>query len=468
MINSHLFKPVLAVLIFLVNVNTYSQNSFAIKNVNIITMTEPNQVIPNATIVITDNKISTINGSIPKGTKILDAKGKWLMPGFIDMHVHLFTDGSISPKPPLQPHDIIVNTQDVMTPFIANGVTTVFELGSKMETFGQKSEVEKGYVIGPRIVLTYLIDGGNGKGRRANTAEEGRQFVKTAKIEGYHFIKVYDNLNIETYQAILDEAGKNGIKVIGHIPDIFQGKLKDAFVPNFGMAAHAEEFSNHSDSFKLEDAKNYAAIAKANGTWLSPTLTTMVWIANQKHTLDSIKKSPYLKYVHPLLQSRWLTANNYNKDATEEDALYYDNMVAFHFKLVNEFKKAGVPIVTGTDVGVSGVIPGFSLHDELALLVKAGLTNEEALASATQLPAKWLGIEKQLGTIEKDKIADLILLDENPLVNIGNTRKIAGVIVNGKWLDKNSLQKMMADLAQRNTANKDKYEWKKIIQKKPN
>jgi imidazolonepropionase-like amidohydrolase len=126
-------------------------------------------------------------------TKIIDGKGKWLMPGFIDMHVHLFADVSISKKLPTEKPDITVSIQDVMTPYIANGVTTVLDLNSSMETFGQKKAVDKGYVTGPRIALAYLIDGGSGRGKRANTAEEGRQLVKVAKTEGYDFIKVYSS-----------------------------------------------------------------------------------------------------------------------------------------------------------------------------------------------------------------------------------------------------------------------------------
>jgi hypothetical protein len=290
--------------------------------------------------------------------------------------------------------------------------------------------------------------------------------VKNAKVEGYDFIKVYSKLNIETYHAIIDEANKQGLKTIGHIPNAFQGKLEQAFIPHFGMVAHAEEFSKNSDSFSEKDALKFAKLSKDNDTWLSPTLTTMVWIAKQSHSVDSIKNLSSLKYVHPLLQSKWLTANNYIKNSSPENVTYIDNMVKFHFQLVKAFKDAGVPIVAGTDAGVSGVVAGFSLHDELELLVQAGLTPQEALNSATLLSAQWLGIEKQIGSIEIGKFADLILLEENPLTDIKNTRKIAGVFVNGNWLDKTELNEMLTDLANRNTAEKDKFDWKTFINKR--
>ncbi len=439
---------------------------YVIKNVNVITMTSTNAVINNATVVISENRIESINGTIPKKAKIIDGKGKWLIPGLIDMHVHLATDSYFGPKLPTQTPDLAFNTQDMMTPIIANGVTTVWDLNATMETFAQKKEIEKGYIIGPRMALAALINGGTGQGRIANTAEEGRIAVRNAKTEGYDFIKVYSKLNVETYSAIIDEAQKLGLKTIGHIPNAFQGKLEQAFTPHFGMVAHAEEFSKHSENFSLQDAQKFAKLAKNNGTWLSPTLITMVWIAKQTHSIENIKTSQTLKYVHPLLQSKWLTANNYVKNATPENTVYFDNMVQFHFQLIKAFRDAGVPIVAGTDAGVSGVVAGFAMHDELELLVQAGLTPQEALNSATILPAQWMGIDKQIGTIETGKLADLLLLDENPLTDIKNTRKIAGVFVNGKWLDKPKINAILADLASRNTADKDKFDWKTIISKK--
>lgn len=463
--NYLVFFMSLLIFSFLKPVKGYSQKqtTYVIKNVNVITMTSSNAIINNATVIVYENRIESINGRIPKNAKIIDGKGKWLIPGLIDAHVHLPTDAYFGQKFATQKPDLTFNAQDVMTPIIANGVTTVLDLDSKMETFGQKKAIEKGYVIGPRIALAALINGGNGQGRIANTAEEGRLMVKNAKFEGYDFIKVYSKLNMETYNAIIDEANKQGLKTIGHIPNAFQGKLEQAFIPHFGMVAHAEEFSKNSVSFSEQDAVKFAKLSKDNDTWLSPTLTTMLWIAKQTHSVDSIKNLSSLKYVHPLLQSKWLTANNYVKNSSPENVTYFDNMVKFHFQLVKAFKDAGVPIVAGTDAGVSGVVAGFSLHDELELLVQAGLTPQEALNSATLLSAQWLGIEKQIGSIEIGKFADLILLEDNPFTDIKNTRKIAGVFVNGNWLDKKKLNGMLTDLANRNTAEKDKFDWKIFI-----
>lgn len=116
-------------------------------------------------------------------------------------------------------------------------------------------------------------------------------------------------------------------------------------------------------------------------------------------------------------------------------------------------------MVAGTDAGSSGVVWGFSLHDELELLVDAGLTSQEALVAATRLPASWLGIDKQLGTVEVGKFADLILLDADPLADIRHSRMINGVFVNGRWLDKDEIAGMLSDLSKRNAAASESFDW---------
>jgi imidazolonepropionase-like amidohydrolase len=435
---------------------------YLIKHVNLVTLSASNEVILDAQVLISDGIIKSINGDFPKGVEAIDAQGKWLIPGLVDAHVHLPTDGYLGPKRPTQVPDISFDPQDLFTPFLATGVTTVWDLNSTMETYAFKKAIEKGYLIGPRIVLSALVNGGQGTGRIANTEEEGRAIVRNAKVEGYDLIKLYSNLTPEVFLAMIDESRKQGIKALGHIPNAFHGKLDQGFVPGFGIVAHAEEFSKHSESFSSGDAANFADLSKRNGTWLIPTLTTMDWIASQTHSLDRLQNLPTLQYMHPLLQSKWLTANTYSRNATPERAAKFDAMLNFHILLIRAFKEAGVPILAGTDAGVSGLVPGFSLHDELELLVQAGLSPEEALRSATQLPAQWLGLDGQMGSIEVGKRADLLLLEANPLLDITHTRKIAGVFVNGRWFDKLRLEAMLTDLADRNTKNKPNFDWNSL------
>lgn len=444
--------------------SSHQETVYAIKNVNIIPMTKENKLIKNATIVLKDKKILTINKPIPNNATIIDGKGKWLIPGLIDMHVHNLADGPYKSYPTRGPA-IHFDTQNFMTLYIANGVTTVFELSARAEHIGQRNEIIRGDVIGPRIALAALIDGNNAN-MTAKIPSEGRQAVRIAKGEGYEFIKVYSQLNIETYKAIIDEAKKQGMKVVGHIPNAFDGKpTNDFFVPHFGLIAHAEELSKQAEDFSLQKAQEFARLAKENGTWLIPNLSNLVYIAKQARSLDSVRNLKSFKFVHPLMQSKWIVSNQYNQGTNAKRIAYFDKLVDFHLKIIKAFKKEGVPMVAGTDAGTSGIVWGFSLHDELKLLVEAGLTNEEALASATQLGAEWLEIDDKIGTIETGKFADLILLDKNPLDNINNTRKIAGVFVNGKWIDKNKIDEMLSDVEEWNNTNKGKYNWKEVLRK---
>lgn len=442
--------------------NLQEITTYAIKNVNVIPMTKENKVIENATVVVKENKIFSINNSIPENATIIDGTDKWLIPGLIDMHVHTLADGSPFVIYPTKGPLVSYNTQYNMTPYIANGVTTVFDLGARTEHFGQRNEIIRGNIIGPRIALAKVI-GGKKSNPIAKNPSDGRNAVRFAKEEGYEFIKVYTWLNEETFKAVIDEAEKQNMKVVGHIPVAFEGKpAKDLFVPNFGLIAHAEELSKQTDDFSYEKAQEFARLAKENGTWLIPNLINMISISEQAKSLKNIKNLQGFKYVHPLMQSKWLTSNGYY-GASEKLIEYYNKLYDFHILIVKAFKEAGVPMVAGTDSGISGIIWGFSLHNELKLLVGAGLTNEEALASATRLGAEWLEIGDKLGTIETGKFADLVLLEENPLDNISNTRKILGVFVNGKWIDRSKIDIMLSDIEKWNNDNKEKYDWKELL-----
>lgn len=197
----------------------HQQQVFAIRNVNIIPMTSENKIIENATVIIKDKKIVSINKPIPDTAEIIEGEGKWLIPGLIDMHVHSLADVNFGSTYPTKGATLFFDLQDVMTPFVANGVTTILDLNSRVEHFGQRNEITKETVIGPRMALAALIDGGDAWGRVVNTPADGRQAVRCAKVDGYDFIKVYSHLNAETFKAIVDEANIQGLKVVGHIPN---------------------------------------------------------------------------------------------------------------------------------------------------------------------------------------------------------------------------------------------------------
>ena len=432
---------------------------YAIRNVNIVSMANGNEVLKSATLVVREGRIASINQMIPPDAKIIEGRGRWVIPGLVDMHVHNIADLSFRENFPTRGATLYLDTQDFMWLYVANGVTTAFELGARVEHFGQRNEIIKGRIIGPRLALAIPIDGGKGQGNMANSPEEGRQTVRIAKAQGYEFIKPYSNLNVETFTAIVEEAKVQGMKVVGHIPNAFRGSLHEALHSPF-MVAHAEEFTKHAVEFSDLEAHNFAQLAKSNGIWLTPTLTVMESIADQSRSLDGIRSLPSLKYVHPLLQSKWLTVNRYFKEEDTGHSGLLRRKVEFNMRLVEAFRAAGVPMVAGTDAGVSGVVWGFALHDELELLVKAGLTNEEALAAATSLPAQWLGLGDRIGSVEVGKYADLVLLDANPLDNIANTRKIAGVFAAGRWVPSEEIDIALADLARRNSRDKEKFDWK--------
>jgi hypothetical protein len=207
--------------------------TYVIRNVNIIPMTASKELINNATVIIQNRKIVAINEAIPNNATIIEGKGKWLLPGLIDMHVHNLADVNFSNNFPTKGATLFTNNQDFMSLYITNGVTTVLELSARVEHFGQRNEIIKGNVIGPRVAMAFLIDGGEDSGNNANTPEEGRQTVRIAKAQGYEFIKVYSRLNQATFNAIVQEAQKQGMKVVGHIPNVFRGKTGGGFYSKF-------------------------------------------------------------------------------------------------------------------------------------------------------------------------------------------------------------------------------------------
>jgi len=431
-----------------------------ITDVTVLPMTPDAAPLTHVTVTLGNGRIEAITpgsaAKLPPGARPIDGRGKWLMPGFADMHMHLENDrmGRLHVGDPTLP-DGTFELEDALTPYLANGVLQIFNLSSMAETIGQRVEVESGRVIGPHIATAAMIDGSPpmwplGMTRAAATPEDGRQAVRDAKAEGYEFIKVYSKLTLETFTAIVDEARQQKMRVVGHIPQRGKGITDKFFIPGFDLVAHAEEFAQHTDPPDHAAIPRYVEMAKRNGTWLIATLSLDERIVEEIRDPDSLKRRDELRYMHPRAYDMVINGNPYIKDRSEGRIQYVQNVVDFNCPLVKAFTEAGVPVLTGTDAPVPGVAPGFALHDEFEALSKCGMSNMQILESTTRRAAEWLGTLSDRGTVETGKRADLVLLDADPLQNISNTRRIAAVIVGGHYLARKELDRRLATLAARN------------------
>jgi imidazolonepropionase-like amidohydrolase len=431
-----------------------------ITRVTVLPMTPDTAPLTDMTVTIRGGRIASIalasKTTRQAGVRRIDGRGKWLMPGFSDMHMHLENDrmGRLHVGDPTLP-DGAFDLEDALTPYLANGVLQVFTLSAMSETIGQQVEVESGRVAGPHIATAAMIDGSPpswplGMTRAAATPEDGRQAVRDAKAEGYQFIKVYSRLKLETFTAIVDEARQLNMRVVGHIPQRGQGITGKFFVPGFDLVAHAEEFAQHTDPPDHAAIPRYVEMAKRNGTWLVATLSLDERIVEEIRDPDSLKRRAELRHMHPLAYDVVINGNPYLKDRSEGRIDYVQKIVDFNCPLVKAFTAAGVPVLTGTDAPVPGVAPGFAIHDEFEALSKCGMSNTQILESTTRRAAEWLGTLPDRGTVEAGKRADLVLLDANPLENISNTRRIAAVIANGHYQSRAELDRRLARLAARN------------------
>lgn len=434
--------------------------TLVIENVTVIPMTEGGEILPGRTVVIAGNRIVAIDDQAPAGhaaeVRRVDGSGKWLIPGLSDMHVHIGNErllrlltGASSPA------DGSASMQDYFTPFIAHGVLQVFDLAAMPETVGQRIEIESGRVLGPHIATAAMIDGAEpvlpfGVTKVATTPEEGRQAVRDIAADGHRFVKVYSRLDLPTFDAVLAEASARGLRVLGHIPQRGKGITASFFQPGFELVVHAEEFAQQTAMPDPDAIPSYVDMARKNGTALIATLTAnerIFEIASDPQSLTTRRDFAVLPAPFRALS---VDFNPYAARAGEGFAGYARSIVEFNAPFVRAYDAAGLTILTGSDAGVPGVVAGFALHDELEALAAAGLETRTVLEGSTRLAAEWLGVDEDRGTVAVGKRADLVLLDANPLDDITNTRRIAAVIRDGRYLDREELDAMMRDLVARN------------------
>jgi imidazolonepropionase-like amidohydrolase len=426
-----------------------AQGPIAITNVSVIDATNP---MPRngLTVIIRGDRITDVGPSssttLPEDASVIDGRGRYLIPGMWDMHVHTVT----------------VAGRTLLGLYVANGVTGVRDMASEWDTLRTwRSEIARGTLTGPRIVGSGpYVEGGDVPIPHvlARTPEEGIAAVDSLAALGVDFIKVHAQLTPQTYYAVARRARERDIPFVGHVSqavgalnasDSGQRSIEHmlgipapctyaesiAFRPRYPTQAAIGRCSTR------DLAPVYAALAR-NRTWVTPTFTAAYDIVTWPHrampgdTLahylpDTLKK--FVASMFPMPDSIPAGADAISRA-----------MFAIRQSQVVAMRRAGVSILTGTDAPLRNSPPGFGLHEELALLAAAGMSNFDVLRSATFEPARYLGAMDSLGTVAPGKLADLVLLEANPLVDIRNTRRICVVIANGRVIDAKERQRLLA------------------------
>jgi N-acetylglucosamine-6-phosphate deacetylase len=430
-------------------------------------------VVERSRIVAVGSSAST---SIPRNAKVIDGSGKFLIPGLADMHIHLTGAGEPS------------GSREFIIPLlVANGITTVRDMGGNVEGLKQlREEINSGKRVGPQIFFTGPYLDGNPPSFQPSivvqNAAEATAAVDELKKQGVDFIKVQSRLQPEPYYAIAREAKKQEIRFVGHVPDSITataasqagqssiehltGVLLDCSTreddlrqrqlippPKHESKAQANARDRQwnkelLDSYSQERADKLIQTFLANQTWQVPTFPVLVHIGFLTPETD-LRNDPKMKYIPKKTQDSWQQGRDEQLDhhGVEDFALRTEAIQRL-LQIVGKMNAAGLPIMAGTDSTAPNVIPGFSLHEDLAYLVQAGLTPLEALQAATTRPAEFLHRTAEQGTIATGKRADLVLLDANPLEDIHNTQKIHNVILNGRFLDRRDLDALLTEVGQ--------------------
>ncbi|GAB3835701.1 amidohydrolase family protein [Dactylosporangium cerinum] len=394
---------------------------------------------------------------VPHGTRAIDGRGRYLIPGLADMHTHAV---GIDPADPEL--------------YIVNGVTTTREMSASDAAVTWRREIAAGGRLGPQWTIgSAIVDGSpslwEGIGipyLAVADAPQARAAVRDQVTAGAQFIKTYTRLTREAFHAIAAESRRLGVRFLGHVPDFVQ--LAEASDAGLHSIEHLFEFwydtSSEEDRLRRGiaqtpiDGGDYAgwftklhplelAAARSydrgkaarvferlarNGTHVTPTLSVH-WTCDVPQ--DVPRDDPRFRYASAdmLAYWQWATDSIYLKGRTAQESTERRELFDRRLRLAGELAKAGVPLMTGTDLGTAYLLPGFALHDELRWLVRAGLTPLQALRAATLEPARSL-------------VADLVLLDADPLSDIANTTRIDSVFVRGHLIDAPARRRMLADI----------------------
>lgn len=420
--------------------------AIAFTHVSVVPMTR-DTVLHDRTVVVRGGRIAAVGRAdrtpVPPGARVIDGRGRYLMPGLVDAHVHLSNRADI---------DTVITAV-----LLAKGVTSAVDLGGMglpgdSARLRLRDAIHAGRRVGPTLYLarTQVNDS-------SLTRAGGMRRVEEDHAAGYDLMKVYNRLSVEGYRGVMLRAHQLGMPVVGHVvrPVGLEGTLGSG---QRGIV-HLEEYLYEYFGFRSTDTLEAQApkldpatipylvrITAEAGTYVTPTLTVYEGFIAHAEDLDRELARPEVRYVPAALYNgNWIPEKNVRSLRFSHPQRLRNLRAGLDYqrRMVLPMHRAGVPLLVGTDAPVPGAVPGFSVHDELENFVELGIPPYHALAAGTRNAAAYLGRD-DFGTVEVGKRADLLLLDASPLEDIRNTREIAGVMARGRWLGSAELQELLA------------------------
>lgn len=456
-------KLILTLLLSLFAISAQAR-TVAFVDVNVVPM-DRERVLSHQTVIVRDGLISLIGDTkrvkVPKDAQRIDGSGKFLIPGLTDMHVHLFTDDEFP--------DALA--EDEFRIMVAYGVTTIRLMTGTPEQLVLRRKSANQEIIAPTIyAASPQFTGRKSSNAYVVTTEaEARAAVAKSKRDGYDFIKVTTFLKPEVYEAIVDAALKQKIRVVGHADSRSVGLMR---------ALKARQQIEHLDSYLeallpetapvkgsvsdiyLYNPKNWesinyldesripelARLTVAANPYVTPTLHLFKFTFGKGRTEESFKAQPDIRFYPQKIVDQWMGVSK-RYLATAAPIEQREKYIAIRNKIVKAIYDAGGRVMAGSDTPEWLLLYGYTLHLEMVDLRDAGLSNYAALEAATRNPALFFGTFNKTGTIEKGKRADLVLLEANPLDDVANTQKRAGVMLKGKYYTQAELNQWLDQIA---------------------
>ncbi|HWC72922.1 MAG TPA: amidohydrolase family protein [Gemmatimonadales bacterium] len=392
-------------------------------------------VLDHQTVVVRGARIAQIGPSsivrAPAGAVTIDGRGKYLMPGLTEMHGQL-------PNPNAGPE----LTENILFLYVANGVTTVRAMQGLPPHLELKARIARTELLGPRL----WVPGPSLTGDAAPTPEVGRRLVEEQHEAGFDHLNIHEGLSRETYDTIVATAKRLGMRFAGHIPDA----VGVYHVLESGQAS-IEHLDNYVETIGGPDSADDARLAKvvaatcAAHVWTVPTLALWETFLGTEDSVTLAAREE-LRYVPPAWRTSWAQQLvQMRKTSPPKNKRLIT--LALRRKILKALQVAGCPIALGTDSPQLYSVPGFSIEREMNSMAAAGLTRQQILAEATREPARYFGAEQEFGTVAAGERADLLLLEANPLANLSNITKRAGVMVNGRWLPAADIQARLERIA---------------------